>query len=86
MLPEGTKIPTPPIKLPNYKQIKTDKERRQLNAATQRVGVFEGGGYQSKGVYRPAQECRMKINEVEDFCPVCSRALVRITDFYTSQQ
>jgi hypothetical protein len=28
----------------------------------------------------------MKINEVEDFCPVCSRALVRITDFYTSQQ
>ena len=48
------------------------------------VGVFEGGGYQSKGVWRPAQECRMKINEVENFCPVCSRALVRITDFYTS--
>ena len=86
MLLAGTKIPTPPIKLPNYKQIKTDKERRQLNAATQRLGVFVGGGYQSKGVYRPAQECRMKINEVEDFCPVCSRALVRITDFYTSQQ
>ena len=84
MVPEGTPIPTPPAKIPNYRQIKTDKERRQLNAATQRVGVFEGGGYQSKGVYRPAQECRMKINEVDDFCPVCSRALVRITDFYTS--
>ena len=43
------------------------------------------GGYQSKGVYRPAQECRMKINEVEDFCPVCIRAIQRITDFYTAQ-
>ena len=48
------------------------------------VGVFEGGGYQSKGIYRPAQDCRMKTNEAKDFCPVCSRALVRITDFYTS--
>ena len=85
MLPKGTTIPTPPADVPNYRQIRTDEERRLLNAATQRVGVFEGGGYQSKGVYRPAQECRMKINEVEHFCPVCSRALVRITDFYTSQ-
>ena len=85
MLPKGTTIPTPPDpKVPNYRKITNDKERKALNAATQRVGVFEGGGYQSKGVYRPAQECRMKINEVEDFCPVCSRALVRITDFYTS--
>jgi hypothetical protein len=86
MLPKDTPIPTPPAKIPDYKKVKTEAERQQLNAATQRVGVFEGGGYQSKGVYRPAQECRMKINEVEDFCPVCSRALVRITDFYTSQQ
>jgi hypothetical protein len=85
MLPKGTAIPTPPDpKVPNYRKITNDKERRLLNAATQRVGVFEGGGYQSKGVYRPAQECRMKINEVEDFCPVCSRAIQRITDFYTS--
>ena len=51
---------------------------------TGQVGLFEGGGYQSKGVFRPAQECRMKVNEVENFCPVCSRAIIRITDFYTS--
>ena len=86
MLPNETPIPTPPAKIPDYRNVETEVERQQLNDATQRVGVFEGGGYQSKGVYRPAQECRMKINEVEDFCPVCSRALVRITDFYTSQQ
>ena len=85
MLPKGTAIPTPPSKdVPYFRNIRTEKERQLLNAATQRVGVFEGGGYQSHGVYRPAQECRMKINEVEHFCPVCSRAIVRITDFYTS--
>ncbi len=85
MLPKGTPVPTPADpKVPNYRKITNDKEQRLLDAATQRVGVFEGGGYQSKGVFRPAQECRMKINEVSKFCPVCSRAIQRITDFYTS--
>ena len=85
MLPKGTPVPTPPAAIPDYRRLRTDKERRQLDEATQRVGVFEGGGYQSKGVYRPAQECRMKINEVTRFCPVCTRAIERITDFYTSR-
>ena len=85
LVPKGTPVPTPPAQIPNFRNLRTEKERRQLNEATQRVGVFEGGGYQSKGVYRPAQECRMKVNEVEDFCPVCSRAIQRITDFYTSR-
>ena len=85
MLPEGTAIPTPPdTSVPDYRKISSDDERDRLNAAVKRVGVFEGGGYQEHGVYRPAQECRMKINEVEHFCPVCSRAIVAITDFYTS--
>lgn len=84
MLSKDTPIPTPPAEIPNYRDLRTDEDRRLLNAATQRVGVFEGGGYQAKGVYRPAQECRMKINEVEDFCPVCTQAIIRITDFYTS--
>lgn len=48
-----------------------------------KVGVYEGGGYQSKGVYRPVQECRMKINEAPIFCPVCDRAIRRIVDYYT---
>ena len=52
---------------------------------TGRVGLFEGGGYQSKGVWRPTKDCRMKTNEAELFCPVCDRAIRRITDFYTSQ-
>lgn len=85
MLPLKTKIPTPPANIPDFKTARTEKDLKKINDATQRIGVFEGGGYQSKGVYRPAQECRMKINEVKDFCPVCKRAIERITDYYTSK-
>ena len=53
---------------------------------TGRIGLYEGGGYQSKGVWRPSPDCRMRTNESPDFCPVCRRAIVRITDFYTSQE
>ncbi|MFV0555239.1 MAG: M64 family metallopeptidase [Mangrovibacterium sp.] len=40
------------------------------------IGVFEGGGYLAKGVYSPAQDCRMKTNEAEGYCPVCQKAIV----------
>ena len=83
MLSKKTPVPTPPADIPNYRTASTPKELKALNDATQRVGVFEGGGYQSKGVYRPAQECRMKVNEVEHFCPVCTRAIIRMIDYYT---
>lgn len=86
MMPKQQPIPTPlDPDVPNYRSARGDaKLMEQLNACTQVVGVFEGAGYQSKGCYRPAQECRMKINEVRDFCPVCARAIRRITDFYTA--
>ena len=86
LLPKGTPVPTPPTRIPDYRTAHTDKDLRLLNEATQRVGVYEGGGYQSRGVYRPAQECRMKVNEGELFCPVCSRAIRRITEFCTASQ
>lgn len=88
LMPKKQPIPTPlDPKVPNFRSInKNDaKEMAKLNACTQVVGVFEGAGYQTKGCYRPAQECRMKINEVQDFCPVCSRAIRRITEFYTTK-
>lgn len=69
MLPAGTPVPTQP-------------DGREL---TTKVGVYEGGGYQTKGVYRPAQECRMKVNEVGEFCPVCQRAIRQLIDFYTQE-
>lgn len=47
------------------------------------VGVYEGGGYSAKGIYRPADDCRMRTNEYPTFCPVCQRSLQRIIEFYT---
>ena len=46
------------------------------------VGMFEGGGYVGKGVYSPMMDCRMKSNEAEGFCPVCSDAIKRMILFY----
>ena len=48
--------------------------------------LLEGAGYQSKGVYRPADDCRMRTNRPDHFCPVCQRAIARIIDFYTAEQ
>ena len=70
MLPAGTPVPTP-----------------EVGGADRftRIGVYEGAGYQSKGVYRPVVDCRMRVNEVEDFCPICQRAITRMIRFYTEQ-
>ena len=62
------------------------KWKDMLDAAAEGVGLFEGGGYRSKGVWRPAADCRMRTNECEDFCPVCKRAIVRMVDFLTSEK
>jgi len=69
MVKKGTKIPTPLSK-------KSDE-------AKSKVGVFEGAGYSTKGVYRGVQDCRMRINDTPEFCPVCKRAITKLVDFYT---
>ena len=47
-------------------------------------GVFEGGGYVAKGVYRPAISCTMKnTSTAEDFCEVCKRAIIRMIKHHT---
>ena len=85
MLPVRTAVPTPVDDLEKQDVRRvwntfTPAQKAQLNL---KVGVYEGGGYQSRGVYRPVQECRMKINECEEFCPVCSRAITRMIGYYT---
>jgi len=47
------------------------------------TGVFEGGGYAAKGVYRPAQDCLMNTFEGEVFCAACKAAIQQMIDFYT---
>ena len=47
------------------------------------LGVFEGGGYVSKGIYSPMQDCRMKTNEAKSFCPACQKAIIDMIKFYS---
>ena len=46
------------------------------------VGVFEGAGYVAKGVYRPYHDCLMNSFTGDTFCPVCTRAIRQMIDFY----
>lgn len=46
------------------------------------TGLFEGGGYVSKGIFRPEMECRMKGNSPKGFCSVCQKAIKEMIEFY----
>jgi IgA Peptidase M64. len=59
------------------------KWKDMLDAKIKGVGLYEGAGYTKKGIYRPAYECRMRINETSAFCPVCQRAIEKLIRFYT---
>lgn len=48
-----------------------------------KLGVFEGGGYMSKGVYRPYIDCSMNVIKFNNFCPVCQRSIRRMIEFYS---
>ena len=48
-----------------------------------KAGLYEGGGYQEKGVWRGCENCRMRTNEEPEFCPVCQQALKELIDFYS---
>ena len=77
MLPRFVSVPTPVSETNVWKQIEEGKSPESI------VGVYEGAGYQSKGVYRPYPDCRMKTNAADGFCPVCQRAIGRIIEFYS---
>jgi hypothetical protein len=67
MLPSGTVIPTPV----------GDSIPKPA------IGVFEGGGYRKKGIYRPAYDCRMRTNNAPGFCPVCQKAVEKMILYLT---
>lgn len=66
-----------------------DKERKQFTemlGATEfagKIGAFEGAGYQSQGLYRPAADCIMFTRDEVGFCAVCARAIERVISMYT---
>jgi hypothetical protein len=46
------------------------------------LGLFEGGGYSAKGIYRPEMDCRMKSNSTKGYCAVCREAVRKMIEFY----
>ncbi len=77
MLPVVVQVPTQAPEGNVWNKISEGADPKSL------IGVYEGGGYQSKGVYRPYPDCRMKTNAAPVFCPVCQRAIAGIIKFYT---
>ncbi|MCK5906230.1 MAG: peptidase, partial [Flavobacteriales bacterium] len=65
-------------KLPKDTKIPTT-----INPNNNKIGVYEGAGYTSKGVYRAYQNCKMKSNSTNEFCEVCKGALIDVMDYYT---
>ena len=55
----------------------------EKNYDTSTIGLYEGAGCVLKGVYRPTPNCMMKTLKVPDFCPVCTRSIEKLIDFYT---
>jgi len=56
--------------------------RKQYAQLEDKVGVFEGAGYASKGLYRPMIYCLMISSPKQEFCLVCKQAIRRMIDFY----
>ena len=47
------------------------------------TGVFEGGGYSARGIFRSEIDCRMKSNGSKGYCSVCREAIKKMIEFYT---
>jgi hypothetical protein len=61
---------------------KMDAVRKEYASLNDKVGVFEGAGYASKGLYRSQVYCIMIGNPKNEFCRVCQKAIGRMIDFY----
>lgn len=48
-----------------------------------KIGVYEGAGYVTKGVYRPWINCLMNnLHTIDEFCPACTKAIQETIDFH----
>jgi len=62
---------------------KIEDVRKEFESLADKVGVFEGAGYASKGLYRSMVYCLMIGNPKNEFCRVCQRAIAQMIDFYS---
>ena len=86
---EAEQIPMYPIDIepwePNLttKVNFTGKWEGLIGKTDKKIGLYEGAGYSTKGVYRAYPDCRMRTNDNPEFCPACQQAIQRLIDFYT---
>jgi len=57
--------------------------RAEYASLVDQVGVFEGAGYASKGLFRSMIYCLMIDSPKNQFCKVCERAIARMIGFYS---
>jgi hypothetical protein len=60
-------------------EVPTPRSAKYDNA----IGVYEGGGYMSKGIYSPFIDCQMKSNVAKGFCPVCTESIKKVIQYYS---
>ena len=77
---KGTPIPTP---IATAAEQPNEKKGKKSKTPTYNIGVYESAGYSLKGVYRATPDCRMRSNDVKEFCPACQKALRELINFYT---
>lgn len=68
---------------PNITTLVNFEQKWSNMLESKEAGIFEGGGYMAKGIFRPALECRMKSNNALNFCPVCTVSINKMIDHYT---
>jgi hypothetical protein len=61
---------------------KIEAINRRYASLEDKVGVFEGAGYSSKGLYRPQLHCIMISSPKGEFCKVCQRAISQMIDYF----
>jgi hypothetical protein len=64
--------------IPAGTPLPTPAEDKYMNT----TGLFEGGGYVAKGIYRPWINCIMNSSTARSLCPVCRQAIRDMIGFY----
>lgn len=85
MLTSGVQVPTPWTDKGGKREDRMKRAAKEERSKEVVIGVFEGGGYKSKGIYRPVETCRMRDNHNPTFCPVCERSIRQVIVFYTGE-
>jgi hypothetical protein len=64
------------------RQMRQEDEYFAAEQYRDKVGAFEGAGYQAKGLYRSQIDCIMYTRHMQ-FCKVCQRSLMDVMDLYS---